>query len=267
MSTAQAHNGSGNARVGLGLLGHSPPRQWPGTAYYFLGVLARKLIGVQLFRHRVLHFNNVLCHGDVEGGCGLVFLYEIWVKKTYDVVLPSLSHGPEILFDVGANCGFFGLRRCLQNLEAQVYCFEPHPRTFGVLQRNVELNGLSGRVRVVQCAVGAVSGKCRIEMDATSSMAVLAQGRAPDGKAATTVEVPMVSLDNYCRERQVWPDALKIDVEGFEVEVLIGAVECLTRVKRLVLEYHSEALREKCLKILEPGFKTRIIGSLIDAER
>jgi FkbM family methyltransferase len=235
-------------------------------AWYFLGAFTRRLTGIRLFDHLVLHFNELRCYADVDGGCGLVFLYEIWVKKTYDAILPSLPQTPEILFDVGANCGFFGLRRCLQNPDAQVFCFEPHPKTFGVLQRNVTLNALSGRARAVQCAVGAVSGMCQIEVDASSSMAVLAQGDTRDARGSSTVAVPMISLDEDCHEHRVWPDALKIDVEGFEVEVLSGATECLARTKRLVLEYHSEALRARCLKILEPRFRTRAFGSLIYAE-
>ena len=56
------------------------------------------------------------------------------------------------------------------------------------------------------------------------------------------------------------------DVEGFELEVLHGAAECLRKAKRLVLEYHTEALRAACLEVLQPRFEIRTAGSLIFAE-
>jgi FkbM family methyltransferase len=258
-------NASGNLKVAWGLLRHSRIWQWPGTLYYFLGVSVKKLAGANLFQKRVLHFQDLVCHVDVDGGCGLVFLYEIWVKETYDSLLPPGAGKTEkLLFDVGANCGFLALRHGLADPEVQVVCFEPHPRTFAILQRNIELNNLSLRVRPVQCAVGATSGKCRIELDAESSMAFMAKDTGSTSRPS--LEVSVVSLDNFCREQGVWPDVLKIDVEGFEVEVLHGATECLRRARRLVVEYHNDGLRERCLEILQPQFETRVDGTLIFCE-
>ena len=259
-------NSAGDAPVALGLLRHSPPWQWPGTAYYFAGVLARKLLGLRLFQQRVLRFGDLQCQVDVEGGCGLVFLYEIWVKKTYDALIPPQHSNQQVLFDVGANCGFFALRCCLQNPDLLAYCFEPHPRTFRVLGRNIELNGLAKRMTALPRAVGATSGQCRIELNDSSSMAVVTQNRSGSAEGASSIDVPLVALDDFCRERRVWPDVLKIDVEGFEVEVLTGAAECLRRAKRLVVEFHSESLRVRCLEILSPGFETHTAGTLIFAE-
>jgi FkbM family methyltransferase len=262
---SQPPNSSGDARIALGLLRHSPAWQWPGTALYFLGVVARKLLGVRLLQQRVLHFGDLRCHAHVDGGCGLVFLYEIWVKKTYDAVMGSQSPGEQLLFDVGANCGFFALRQCLQNPTLQAYCFEPHPRTFRVLQRNIELNHLVSRITAVPCAVGAQSGKCQIEVSNSSSMAVVAQRTSEPNDQAAMLDVPLVSLDEFCRERYVWPQVLKIDVEGFEVEVLSGASECLARATRLVVEFHNEDLRARCVKILSQRFEIRTFGTLLFA--
>jgi len=55
----------------------------------------------------------------------------------------------------------------------------------------------------------------------------------------------MVSLDDYCDERQVWPDALKIDVEGFEESVLRGGRRLLqgATAPLLFLELHNDMIR------------------------
>jgi hypothetical protein len=64
-----------------------------------------------------------------------------------------------------------------------------------------------------------------------------------------TVEV--VSLDDYCRLHNIWPDAVKIDVEGFEEHVLRGAREVVERARHLVLEWHTQDLHDKCRSLLE----------------
>jgi hypothetical protein len=96
-------------------------------------------------------------------------------------------------------------------------------------------------------------------------MAVVAQGSGPEA-GSTAVDVPLVALDDFCRERNLWPDLLKVDVEGFEVEVLTGASECLKRVKRLALEFHNDDLRDRCLSILSGRFKIQTSGTLLFGE-
>ena len=80
------------------------------------------------------------------------------------------------------------------------------------------------------------------------------------------VEVAMVSFDDYTKEHGLYPDLIKIDVEGFEVEVLRGARECLARARYVVVEVHSDALSRGSLELLHQAqFQTTTRGPLVFA--
>ena len=82
------------------------------------------------------------------------------------------------------------------------------------------------------------------------------------------IEVPMVSLDDYARTQSLYPDLIKIDVEGFEVEVLKGARICLEKARYVILEVHSDELARDSLQLLhEAHFQTRQQGALIFANK
>jgi hypothetical protein len=57
------------------------------------------------------------------------------------------------------------------------------------------------------------------------------------------VTVPIVTLDDFCRERSLRPQFVKIDVEGFELEVLRGAFEVLQEFRPILI---AEILGESC---------------------
>ncbi len=122
----------------------------------------------------------------------------------------------------------------------KVITFEPNPQNAAVIHTNVRLNK-TGNVMIEQMAVGFKDEKAVV---LNSSNSVVIPSR-PGGDARLTYqarrffperrEVTMTSLDSYARLRDVHPTVLKIDVEGYEVEVLKGAKELLRphRMSRL----------------------------------
>jgi FkbM family methyltransferase len=204
---------------------------------------------------------------EIEGSSGLVFFYEICVKRVYDLFPRPADQAARILFDVGANCGFLALSRCLQNSVLEAYCFEPHPKTFEILRANIELNQLTKRIFPVSTAVGATTGTCRLNIGEDSSMGVVATSTYGGDANATSIEVPLTSLDDFCCAHNIWPDVVKIDVEGFEAEVLSGARKCLKRAKRVLLEYHNDTLKRQCQDLLnQAGYRVQVMNQLIFAD-
>lgn len=255
----------GKLQIALGFLAHTPLRCWPSLVTYFFGWALYRLFKVRVFGERILRFKNFVVGVDVAGLGGLVFLYEIMVKGVYDFSPITDDERVKVIFDAGANCGFFALSRCANDPALRAYCFEPHPCTFSRLQRNIDLNALRDRMIPIQAAVAASSGACSLQLSTDSSMGVVTpSGGATSIENRSEVRVDMVSLDDFARQANVQPDLLKIDVEGFEVEVLKGAGGCLKTARHVILECHSPELTEECLAVLKAaGFQSTVRGALV----
>jgi FkbM family methyltransferase len=139
---------------------------------------------------------------------------------------------PDDLFvDVGANVGSYSV---LAGAAAgsDVIAFEPG-EAFPWLVRNFELNGLrTARARHV--AVGSTSGRVAFTVGADT------MNRIDPAGAAT---VPLTTLNAACPERA--PTLIKIDVEGFEADVLEGAGSLLERpeMQAIIMELNGPDAR------------------------
>ena len=72
----------------------------------------------------------------------------------------------------------------------------------------------------------------------------------------TRVKIPVTTIDAYCAAHVLQPSLLKVDVEGYEMEVLSGAAVTLARVFAVILEAHSPVLLRDCTDRLRPhGFR------------
>lgn len=133
----------------------------------------------------------------------------------------------DVVIDVGANIGQLSLIAAdVVGTSGHVYAFEPHPRTFKFLEGNLILNK-TRNVTATRAAIGETVGTLR-----------LSDGFQDDGNRVEcrgAVVVPVQSLDSIPFSESAI-DLLKIDVEGFELFVLKGAANVLSRVKCVLLE-------------------------------
>ena len=148
------------------------------------------------------------------------------------------------VFDVGANEGQ-SAREFLRHFPAaRIFSFEPTPATFQSLKL---LAGSEPRLTAVNQALGEASGKVSFNENAfhqtNSILPSNRQGEEYLGPAVTEhqrkIEVEMTTLDAFCRQTSVEKiDLLKVDVQGFELSVLKGALETLAarRIGCIVLE-------------------------------
>lgn len=142
----------------------------------------------------------------------------------------------EHFLDVGANVGSYTV--LAGGARARVTSVEPIPETFAHLERNVALNALGGRVRAVKCGVSDASGVLRFTTDLDCVNHVLAQG-----EHLASVEVPVRTVDDLVGSDV--PVLIKIDVEGHERAVLIGASRTLgdPRLLAVVMETNGSGMR------------------------
>jgi len=127
----------------------------------------------------------------------------------------------------------------------KVVTFEPLPANCDIIEKNIRLNGLKN-VTLERKAVGAERGKITMNYGYDSSV-------NPSGEG---VEVELTCLDEY---EHLNPTFLKIDVEGFEMQVLQGAKKILSKRPKLDIEIHTNALSKY-------GASARDLFRLIDLE-
>jgi len=144
--------------------------------------------------------------------------------------------GSQVL-DVGAFVGVFSLvaaSRC--GGSGRVIAFEPSAQAAALLRANARLNRLERRIAVVESAVGSAPGRATYFCSGLSSENTLRSREVHEsaGRTCEEREVEVVSLDTFIEANGVTPDLVKIDVEGYELEVLRG-MRALLRSPAIVL--------------------------------
>jgi FkbM family methyltransferase len=134
--------------------------------------------------------------------------------------LPKLR--AEMVFDVGANIGQSVDEYLTHFPNAEIHTFEPVTDTFETLSsrfRNI------GRVHAHKLAFGATEGTATMLLDGPSDVF-----RIGEANGSPTETVPISTVDSFCSQHRIdRVNFLKIDVEGFDLEVLKGATQMLDR--------------------------------------
>lgn len=147
-----------------------------------------------------------------------------------------------VCIDVGANIGLSTLAFAGTAPNGRVLAFEASPRAFKFLEQNVRDNGFAN-VECIQCALSNREGTLRFYEDPEFLAGSRIQDVASDPHRPS-LEVASRTLDSELSKRDLQRlDILKVDVEGYEQEVLEGAVETIKRFRPLcVIEFNSYAL-------------------------
>lgn len=159
--------------------------------------------------------------------------------------IARLARRPGASVDVGANVGLYSVIAASCS-DDPVFAFEPVPRTFDVLQQNLELNGMGDRVQTRRAAVGSEGGSARFHVpwgDCPSSASLGADGYR--GLEGEVIDVDIVSLDEFLDPDDV-VSFVKIDVEGQEHVVLDGMTGIIERWgPAIVLESNHDGPSEE----------------------
>jgi len=144
--------------------------------------------------------------------------------------LSKLHKENGLIIDVGANIGnhtiFFG-----KVLHAEVIAIEPEPHNAFFLDLNVRLNKLQNNVKVLKTAVGKAKGMVRIEMNVVNNFGSFTAKPEVNPNSSTVVDAMAIEVETQTIDYLVSNNnrsarnvsIIKIDVEGMEVEALLGA--------------------------------------------
>lgn len=148
----------------------------------------------------------------------------------YDLVVTEalwrLTDSDDIALDVGANVGC--MTAALAERAAEVHAFEPHPVIFAELSRNIEglrAQGVTARVEVHAVALGSNSGVLPLHIPADFHLHRGESTLASASPSGTTVQVRVSTIDQTFPTHSI--GIMKLDVEGFELQVFQGATRLL----------------------------------------
>jgi FkbM family methyltransferase len=164
--------------------------------------------------------------------CSDVFASKVYTK--YKAFCPQ-KH----LVDIGAQYGDYSVLAA-KSFGSNVVAFEPMKENFAALTEFVEINGLTHKIKTHNLAVGSGS-----EMSIEKRKNMIVQEGSERIRTA--------KLDEF----KLSPDLLKLDVEGFEIEVLKGAANTIEKHRpRVIMETHSVKLRMEADEFLKSrGYK------------
>lgn len=164
-----------------------------------------------------------------------------------------------VAYDVGANIGYVTLMLAKVVGEGgRIFAFEALPENFERLKFNVELNGVSSQVLMIQGAVTAASTPVKFWIGPSGAMGKVAGAAGRSDLHSESIEVPGYALDDYVfRQGNPAPQVVKIDIEGGEILALPGMQRVLQEHRPVVfLELHGpEAAQISWEKLTAWGYR------------
>lgn len=164
--------------------------------------------------------------------CGLHEFYDM--ALTLHFLRPN-----DVFLDVGANVGSYTV--LAGTTGAECISIEPVPTTFNKLLLNIKINSFSENVDVKQVAVGATEGYVYFSTDMDTTNQVV-----EDDYPGNSMRIKQVTLDKITASRQSDITMCKVDVEGYERNVLNGAESLLSNssLRIVLLEADDVAIDE-----------------------
>lgn len=140
-----------------------------------------------------------------------------------------------IIYDVGANCGYLSMIMAELSSDGKVFSFEPDQRNIKAIKQNISDNNIKN-IRIISHPVNDRGGAVRFATYSSTLISHIAIGdQAPD---AEFIDMNAITLDQFVYDDgNPPPDLIKIDVEGGEVNVLLGS-------NRLLHEFTPDVIVE-----------------------
>lgn len=164
------------------------------------------------------------------------------IKGAYEphvwrIFMPNIKQG-DIAVDIGAYIGVYSVAMARRvGVLGKVYAFEPDRYNSRRLQWAVRVNEVSGQVEIIERAVTSFDGEVSFSQGMLTASCIKAK---PAGKSSM---VACVRLDSFFSGQKI--DILKIDVEGYEEDVIKGCQEMLSDKRRrprcILIETHKFA--------------------------
>ena len=227
-----------------------------------LAELLKRLLGIG---HEEFEVGGRTWYLDPASDFGSRLLAEQSYEGDATEVLLSLLRPGDVFLDIGANEGWYSVRAAEKVGETgKVIPIEPQARLWPVILRNFQLNRLHN-YRLIPYAVGCSEGFIEISVYPsvnTGASSLVSQARTRAMRRQKAGILPLTRIAQICGISGA--RLAKIDVEGFELEVLKSAGDLLGRIEHLYVELHPPQLQalgqstEEVERLLEnKGYRKR----------
>jgi len=194
------------------------------------------------------------------------FLFKTKEPETIYFLDNYLKEG-DVYFDIGANVGVFTIYPAKRYHDIQIFAFEPDGSNLALLKENLIENNIKENVLTYGLGISNSVGLSKLHIQDLTPGSALQTEDKNIIKTSVTGNFPIVwtegiftvTIDYFCKELNVIPNVIKIDTDGNENKILMGAKNLLKNpeLRAIIIEMPEDQI-DTCYPILlESGFQKK----------
>ena len=204
-----------------------------------------------------------------DGGGRLIYKRGVYEEELTNYFLKkiNLSEG-HVVFDIGANIGWYSNLFSKYFNDIEVHSFEPDPENYKLLLTNIENNNA---LNVIPNNIG-IGEKTAVKKLYLYKKSNVGRHSMLNINEGPTIDVPITTIDDYLLEKNIDVKKvkfLKIDIEGFEYFAFLGGKKLLAQIPTIMAEFSPGYMRKggldpkRLLSLLtDYNFKPFVISGL-----
>lgn len=190
----------------------------------------------------------------VSGSCGLAYIFRRMenIDPTLLATVDAFVRQGMTVWDIGANTGMFSAAAAVRvGHQGRVIAIEPDPWLIRLLHRSFSSQHVFSNITIQELALARTNGYGHLQLAgrARASNALEGFGSSQMGGVRETIRVEVKTLDSLLSSGK--PDIVKIDVEGAELEVLLGGTNTLIEARPVVVCEVSAEVSEPVAEFLD----------------
>ncbi|HLB41792.1 MAG TPA: FkbM family methyltransferase [Gammaproteobacteria bacterium] len=191
------------------------------------------------------------------------FVYKVAEVKELGF-LNNFDFSNLICFDVGSNIGYWTVYLGRKLRAKQVHCFEPDPKLFSILKKNISLNKIETHTIANEYAICETERNIKLYLLPEHS----GDNRSYFVEGRVSIPVKATSIDQYVNKYKISQvDFIKIDIQGGEAFALDGCIETLSRYKPvLMVEFspkvsfdNADGLRQRLFNLMKANIMSLFV--------
>jgi FkbM family methyltransferase len=221
--------------------------------FYIYDIIKKR--NLELKESKIINVNNckIITIPQDKGISSELLIYGNHEPLTTNIILKELSEGMNCV-DIGSNIGYYVL---LENIKigknGKIWAIEPSPENFLTLKENIKLQNVEN-IKAFNFAIGDKNGEIEFLISKKSNWSKVKNKNDSLESDDKIINVQLKTLDSFSEENNLEKvDLLRMDVEGYENKIILGAIKFLKQFKPIVMvEIHKMIMgKEETKKILE----------------